>query len=294
MRNTKTKPNYLATAGLLIAATGWGLVWYPYRLLQVAGVSGAASTFYTYSVTVLIGLVLFARYLPQMKGMFWSMLWLGLAAGWTNLAYVLAIIDGQVMRVMLLFYLSPLWTLALAHFWLKERTGLLGVLAIIASLSGAFIMLWQPETGLPLPQNKAEWLGLSAGIFFALTNVLTRRAKQLSLPAKSLAVWGGVTLVAMLYILVFSQAYVMPQAISGDNWLMIIAIGIALMITTLGVQYGVTHIPVTRASVIFLFELVVAAIAAYFLAGETMDKQEWIGGILIVAASLFAARAEKA
>ena len=75
---------------------------------------------------------------------------------------------------------------------------------------------------------------------------------------------------------------------------MIIGIGIALMVTTFGVQYGVTHIPVTRASVIFLFELVIAAIAAYFLAGESMDKQEWIGGILIVAASLFAARAEKA
>ena len=293
MHNTKTKPNHLATGGLLIAATGWGLIWYPYRLLQEAGFSGAVSTFYTYSVTVLIGLVIFARYLPQMSGMVWAMLWLGLAAGWTNLAYVLAVIDGQVMRVMLLFYLSPLWTLALAHFWLKERTGFLGIAAIITSLLGAFIMLWQPESGLPLPQNNAEWLGLSAGVAFALTNVLTRRAKQLTLQAKSLAVWVGVTLVALLYMPVLGQDLVAPQAISSNDWFMIIGIGVALIITTLGVQYGITHTPVTQASVIFLFELVVAAFAAYWLADESMDMQEWIGGILIVAASLFAARAEK-
>lgn len=293
MRNTKTKQNLMATGGLLIAATGWGLIWYPYRLLQEAGISGAVSTFYTYAVTVLVGLAIFARHLPQMKGMLHPMLWLGLAAGWTNLAYVLAIIDGEVMRVMLLFYLSPLWTLLLAHFWLGERTGPLGMAAIVVSLIGAFIMLWQPDRGLPLPQNDAEWMGLSAGMAFALTNVLTRRAKQLTLPAKSLAVWVGVTFVAMIFMPVLGQAFVAPQALQLSQWLMIIGIGLTLMVTTFGVQYGITHTPVTRASVIFLFELVVAAFAAYWLAGESMGMREWVGGALIVAASLFAARAEE-
>jgi drug/metabolite transporter (DMT)-like permease len=293
MTNTKTKQNWMATGGLLIAATGWGLVWYPYRLLQEAGISGAVSTFYTYAVTVLVGLAIFARHLPEMKDMLRPMLWLGLAAGWTNLAYVLAIIDGEVMRVMLLFYLSPLWTLLLAHYWLGERTRPLGIAAIVISLLGAFIMLWQPDKGLPLPQNDAEWLGLSAGMAFALTNVLTRRGKHLSLPAKSLAVWVGVTLVAMAFISITGQTFPMPQSLQPDQWLMIVGIGLGLMVTTLGVQYGVTHMPVTRASVIFLFELVVAAIAAYWLAGESMGMREWIGGVLIMVASVFAARAEE-
>lgn len=293
MRNTKTKQNYLATGGLLIAATGWGLIWYPYRLLQEAGIAGGVSTFYTYAVTVAVGLIIFARHLPQMKGMLSSMLWLGLAAGWTNLAYVLAIIDGEVMRIMLLFYLSPLWTLLLAHYWLGERTGPLGIAAIIVSLLGAFIMLWQPDTGLPLPQNEAEWLGLTAGMAFALTNVLTRRAKRLTLAAKSLGVWIGVTFVALVLTPVFGQNFVAPQALNLAQWLTIVGIGLGLMVTTVGVQYGVTHTPVTRASVIFLFELVVAAIAAYWLAGESMDMREWVGGALIVVASLFAARAEE-
>ena len=44
--------------------------------------------------------------------------------------------------------------------------------------------------------------------------------------------------------------------------------------------------PANRAIVILLFELVVAAIASYWLAGEMMRPQDWIGGSLIVAASL--------
>ena len=52
-------------------------------------------------------------------------------------------------------------------------------------------------------------------------------------------------------------------------------------------QYGNTHIPATRASVLFLFELVVAAIASYYLANEVMELHEWIGGSLIIAAALY-------
>lgn len=61
------------------------------------------------------------------------------------------------------------------------------------------------------------------------------------------------------------------------------------MVATLFVQYGVTKITATRASVLFLFELVVAAIAAYYLANEAMQLNEWMGGALIIAAGLLAA-----
>ena len=40
---------------------------------------------------------------------------MGLAIGWSNLAYVLGILEGEVMRVLLLFYLAPLWTVPIAR-----------------------------------------------------------------------------------------------------------------------------------------------------------------------------------
>lgn len=285
--------NFFVVFGLLFGAFCWGIIWFPYRLLADTGISGIISSFYTYSVTVLIGMVVYARQWRGMRQLPLSIIWLALAAGWTNVSYVLAIIEGEVMRVMLLFYLSPLWTLILAHCWLKEKTQLPGYIAIAASLLGAFIMLYEPQAGFPLPKNTSEWLALSSGMGFSLTNVITRKSSHLTLTAKAFAVWVGVLAVAIAFIPLSAGAFPMPVDISGFNWLIIIVIALALMAATLFVQYGVTRIEATRASVLFLFELVVAAIASYYLADEHMALKEWIGGSLIVVAAIFAASNHK-
>jgi drug/metabolite transporter (DMT)-like permease len=290
--SAKTTTNHFATFGLLVGASVWGIIWYPYRLLEQAGISGVASSFYTYSIAVMLGAILFARHWRGIRQLPASAIWLVLAAGWTNLAYVLAVIDGEVMRVMLLFYLSPLWTLILAHFWLRESTGKLGVIAIASSLIGAFIMLWQPAAGFPLPQNYSEWMALSAGIGFALTNVITRKSSHLSLRTKSMAIWLGVVIMTILFMPFEAASMPAPAFLSSTQWLVMGGIGVLLMLATLGVQYGITHMPVTRASVIFLFEVVVAAVASYYLADEAMSLREWIGGSLIVTAALLAAQCD--
>lgn len=283
---------YLATFGLLFGALCWGIIWYPYRIMEDAGVSGVASSLYTYSITAFVGLVLFAKHWRGLFKLPQSAYWLALVAGWTNLSYVLAVIDGEVMRVMLLFYLSPLWMLILAYFWLKEPIGIKRLVVIAISLVGAFIMLWQPGS-LPLPNNQAEWLALSSGVGFALTNVITRRSTHITLRTKSMAVWLGVIFMAIMLLPFQSLPFPNPSFFSLNNWMVMGCIAILLMAATFFVQYGITQIPVTRASVLFLFELVVAAIASYYLANEAMTLREWIGGSLIVGASLYAAISEQ-
>lgn len=291
--NNKSPPaskQYLAVLGLLLGAVCWGIIWYPYRLMAEAGISGSVSSFYTYLIAAFFASVYCAKHWRGILSLSPMILVLGAVAGWTNLAYVLAVIDGEVMRVMLLFYLSPLWTLILAHFWLKEKTQLTGYIAIAVSLLGAFVMLYQPSvSSLPLPRNTSEWLALSSGIGFSLTNVITRRSAQISIRAKSYAVWLGVLIVSLVYIAVTKTALPAPQTFSASQWGIMLAATSLLVLATLIVQYGVTKLAATKASVIFVFELVVAAIASYFLAHETMEINEWIGGSLIVAASIFAA-----
>ena len=222
---------------------------------------------------------------------------LAAVAGWTNLSYVLAVIDGEVMRVMLLFYLSPLWTLVLARFWLKEHISRAGYIAIGVAMLGAYVMLANPFSGnmvWPLPKNSAEWLALSAGIGFALTNVITRKSSHLSIQAKSMLVWAGVVGMALLFAVFLGNtspqfSFPPPSFFNQTNWLVMGFIALFLMSATMLVQYGVTQIEATRASILFMFELVVAAIAAYFLANEIMAFNEWIGGSLIIVAALFAA-----
>lgn len=282
---------FLPTFGLLFGATVWGVIWYPYRLLQEAGISGVASSLLTYAFALAIGWFFFKRPRPVFSR---ALLSLALAAGWTNLSYVLAVIDGEVMRIMLLFYLSPLWTLLFAYGLLDERSGWSGAGVVALSLAGAGVMLWQPGAGLPMPRNQAEWLGLSSGITFALTNVLTRRVAHLSMASKCLSVWLGVVAVALGFLPFESQPWGTASALGLQSVLLMLGIGMALMLATWLVQYGITHTPVTRASVIFLFELVVAAVTSYWLAREGLSLREWLGGAMIVTAALCAMRLQPA
>lgn len=288
MSEVRSTKNTVALVSLLTAATIWGLIWHPYRALEGMGVSAALGATLTYFVSFLLGLVLFRRQLAGFRPG-WMLALIGLVAGGCNLGYVLATVHGEVMRVLLLFYLAPLWTVLLARLLLNEKVSLDGTAVIGLSLAGAVFMLWQPSLDMPLPQKGAEWLGLAAGFLFAFANVLIRKAHDLSIEVKSMAVFAGVVVVGFC-VLPFEQGSFALPPLGG--WLLVGVIGLILLATNLFVQYGLTHTPANRAIVIFLFELVVAALASWLLAGEAMTPKEWIGGAMIVAASLFSGKLE--
>ncbi len=278
----------MPVAGILSGALVWGLIWYPFRVLQAAGVSGPQATFITYLLAMLFGafmLPLVWRELPRAG--WWAVL-LVFSAGWANFGYVLAMLHGIVMRVLLLFYLAPVWTILFSYWLLDERLNRYGYSIIALSLVGAFIMLWEPKLGIPFPQNISEWTGLSAGIGFALSNVVSRRAMHLSVEAKSVSIWFGTAVLTAP--LIWWQGGLNLSGISVDSWGLLFLLGIALCACSFAVQYGVTHMPANRATLLFLFELVVAAIASYFLAHEAMGLREWLGALLIVAASLLSGK----
>jgi drug/metabolite transporter (DMT)-like permease len=290
MSHTK-KLQPLSTFGLLFGAVVWGLIWYPYRLLEQAGISGVQSSLITYGFALLLGAVLFARHWRDLARIPKEAFWIAFAAGWTNLSYVLAVLEGEVMRVLLLFYLAPLWTLLLARLLLGEHAGRKGLVIVALSLAGMFTMLWQ-GSGLPLPQNWAEWIALSAGVGFAATNVLTRWAGHLTLKAKSLSVWAGVCAIALVFF-AFDRHALPLAATNASQWLLMGAMGVALAATTWLVQFGVTHTSANRAAVIFMFELVVAALSSYWLAGEEMTLRECVGGAMIVLAALYSSHIDE-
>ncbi|HZV55248.1 MAG TPA: DMT family transporter [Rhodocyclaceae bacterium] len=288
------RPGQGAAVGALLAgATVWGLIWYPYRAIEAAGLSGVLATTLTYGVALILGVALLW---PKLRGVRidgWLVA-IALSAAGCNLGYVLATLHGEVMRVLLLFYLAPLWTVLLARLLLNERLHAVGAAVVGLSLAGAVVMLWHPALGAPWPRQGAEWLGLAAGMLFALSNVLIRRAHHFSIELKSMAVFAGVVAVGIVgHILLAVPALPAPDVgVSKMSAALIVVVGVVLLAINLVVQYGLTQVQANRAVVIFLFELVVAAAASWWLAGEVMGPREWLGGGLIVAASLFSARIE--
>lgn len=285
-----SKQKITAITGLLSGAAVWGMVWYPFRILEQAGISSMLSSFLVYVFALIIGLAISGAVWRELRIAGWVGVLLIFSAGWTNFGYVQAIIEGEVMRVLLLFYLAPLWTIFFAHFLLGERLNRYGFAVIVLSLGGALIMLWQPSLGLPVPQNRAEWIGLSAGMSFALTNVIVRHSQHLSVGFKSAAVWFGTVLLSGMLLLYNGGLLTQLSAITFDSWWMLALVGLVLCATSFAVQFGLTHLPANRASVLLLFELLFAAVASYLLAGERMGVQELIGAVLIISASLLSGK----
>jgi len=164
-----------------------------------------------------------------------------LTAGWTNFGYVLAILDGEVMRVLLLFYLAPVWTILFSYWLLGERLNGYGYTIIFLSFTGAMVMLWEPHLGMPLPNNTAEWIGLSAGMGFALSNVVARRCAHLSVETKSFGVWVGTSLLSLLYLFLAGRACGQCGSIDADSWGLLALLGIVLCSSAFAVQ--VRHLP---------------------------------------------------
>lgn len=277
----------VVVAALLTGAAVWGMVWYPYRALGSAGFSSTASTALTYAISLALGVALFGPRLRELRQHWRAALLIALTAGWTNLAYVLGMVGGEVMRVLLLFYLAPLWTVVLARLLLGEYLTVRSGLLVGLSLTGALVMLW-PEAGLPLPANAAEWLGMTGGMSFAALNVLSKGADRVSIETKSLSTWAGVLVVSALWLAVGGGSWSVPHA-AWPEWLVLALLGLVMFAITVIIQYGITRVPANTAIVLFLFELVAGAVSSALLSEETLRPQDWLGGALIVAASLVAA-----
>lgn len=291
MSLTTIQQQRLSIICLLFAATMWGLIWYPMRLLESVGLSVVWTTLFIYLAAAVMHLPLALSAPWPWRQLPISLVGLALAAGATNLAFLVALIEGEVLRVMLLFYLAPLWSVLLGRWWLGETLSQAAFLLLLLAMMGTLIMLWHPEMGLPWPHGPADWLALAAGILFAINNVLSRKLADVPMHVKTTVVYWGVVAVAL--IVMFLRHSPLPDISLNVGLITIIFGGIAIVAMTVSVLYGLARLPVYHAAVIMLFELVVAAISAWLLTEETMRAADWLGGMLIIAAAYGVARIEK-
>ncbi len=279
---------YSASLACVMAAVLWGLFWYPLRLLDGIGWHGLWSALLIYCVAA------FAIALPVWRGracfqenrLAFSLL--GLLAGCTNLAFILAVLEGEVVRVLLLFYLSPVWAILLARVILKERLARSGALALLIAMTGAVLMLWRadigPGHGDQQGLSPADIYALAAGLCFALSNIIVRKMGAVPLDLKMGSAFLGVIVLALIAIV---WAGIAPPVITVDSALLVLLLGFPFMYVMMWTaQYGVTHLPIQRSSILFLLEIVAGALSAAWLTDETLSPREYLGGILVVSAGL--------
>ncbi len=98
------------------------------------------------------------------------------------------------MRVILLFYLMPAWTVLLAWRFLAERPTAAGLLRLVLAFSGMALVILPQGTGLSRSTagiGLPEHLALFGGFCFACTNVILRRSFHTPSMSRVLAMFIG-------------------------------------------------------------------------------------------------------
>ena len=281
----------LAVAALIINAAVWGMSWWPFRELQSLGLHPLWSTALIYFFSLACIVVWrpaawrnFAQH-PQ--------LWLlALAAGLTNVGFNWAVTVGDVVRVVLLFYLMPAWSVLLAWAVLGEKPTRASLLRLLLAMAGVLIVLKAPDSPWPVPQGIADWLALMGGVSFAATNVLLRKLEYTPSAARMLAMFGGGGVLASAAALLGLAGGIVSAPVWALTWLPV-ALGLALafLVSNMALQYGAARLAASTTALVMLTEILFASLSAAALGAAEFTPRTLLGGGLIVLAALLAAMA---
>lgn len=273
---------------LMVNAFVWGVSWWPFRQLQSAGLHPLWATVLVYLVAVAVIAVARPHAIGQVlrRPVLWVLVF---ASGSTNAAFNWGVAIGDVVRVVLLFYLMPLWVVLLARVLLHEKLTWLAGVRVLLALGGAAIVLW-PEGGgsFPVPRSLPDWLGVCGGFSFALNNVMLRREAQQPEESRAMAMFLGGVLVAgtLAATLAWQGEVAWPPAPALDWVPLALVLSGFFLVSNVALQYGAARLPANVASVVMLTEVLFASVSALLLGGGTMTPALAMGGGLILLAAL--------
>jgi drug/metabolite transporter (DMT)-like permease len=294
----------LAVLALALNALVWGLSWWPLRQLDALGLHPLWATAAVFTLATLVltfispqGWQHFKQH-PQL----W---WLMAASGLTNIGFNWAVTTGDVVRVVLLFYLMPTWSLLLAWWMLGERPTRGALMRLSLALVGVLLVLKTPESSWPLPQDLPDVLALLAGFSFALTNIWLLRLQHTPESSRMVAMFGGGALMATACAVLATVAGVIPHvgalSLNGfDESTMqafttwspyVLGLSAAFLVSNFTLQYGAARLSAHATAMVMMSEVVFASVSSVALGASTLSWRIGLGGGIIVLAALLASQA---
>jgi drug/metabolite transporter (DMT)-like permease len=281
----------LAAGALVLNSLVWGLSWWPFRQLHGYGLHPLWATAVMY-LMIAAGLLL-------VHGKAWRgfaacpPLWLlGVAAGLTNVGFNWAVTVGDVVRVVLLFYLMPAWSVIVAWALLGEKPTAASLLRLALAMSGVLVVLKTPDVAWPVPQGAADWLALGGGLSFAVTNSLLRKYGHTASGARMLAMFGGSGLMAAGAALAGMSLQGVPgPMLQAAGLPVLIGLSLAFVASNAALQYGAAKLAVGTTAIVMLTEILFASASSAVMGAAEFSPRILTGGGLIVLAALLAALA---
>jgi len=279
-------PTRLAT--LIVALTGvlWGFYWLPVRALEGLGLSGALGTVaLTLAAVVMLAPVALARRsLAGADG--WAVAAVALG-GAAFALYSVAFLQGRVAMVILLYFLTPVWSVMIGRFLLGWPVAPLRLAAIGLGLAGLVIMLAGDGTW-PIPEAPGEWMGLAAGLMWSVSTTGIRVRPGLDPVASALVFSAGALVLALVAVPLMGP---WPPVAVVEAPVAAIALALAAAAlwwvgTILGLLWATARLDPARVGILLMTEVAVGAGSAAWLAGEHLAPLELAGGALVLAAGV--------
>ena len=285
----------LPVGALLLNAFVWGVSWWPFRFLHDRGLHPLWATALMYVLAVATLLVLRPQALTLARRH--PALWLlALATGLTNVAFNWAVTVGDVVRVVLLFYLMPAWSVLLAWRVLGDVPTRMGMARLVLAFAGVVLVILPAGTGLAqLSQlasglSGADLLALVGGFTFALVNVTLRRLYRVPGEARMLAMFGGGALMATLSASAGMAAGIVaaPPALAPAWVAVALGLTLAFLLGNYALQYGAARLAAGTTALVMLSEVLFASVSSWWLGAAELAPRTLAGGALIVLAALLA------
>ncbi len=280
----------LPALAITFNALVWGLSWWPFRYLNDHGLHPlwATALMYTLAVACVLALRPGAWRALTTTPLLWGLL---LASGFTNVGFNWAVTVGDVVRVVLLFYLMPAWVVLLAWPMLGERPKLTAVARVALAITGVAVVLKEPGSPWPVPSTLADWLAIAGGFSFALTNIFLRKLAHTPPPARMFAMFAGgaaMALVAGGVGMGLGVASAVPT-VAAPWVLMALLLSVAFLASNAALQYGAPLLSAHTTALIMSSEVLFASFSAAALGAGQLNSRVWLGGALIVAAAVWSA-----
>ena len=285
----------LPALGLVLNALVWGLSWWPFRELQAQGLHPLWATAAVFAVAWLGLMVAYPHAWRHLKTNP-ELLWLMAASGLTNVGFNWAVTTGDVVRVVLLFYLMPTWALLLAWWLLKERPTRGALVRMALALLGVVLVLKTPDTPWPIPQDLPDVLALLAGMCFALTNILLLRLQHTPDATRMVAMFSGGALMAVACASLATVTSIIPAIAMPVTHLLqwapwVLGLSVAFLVSNFALQYGAARLSAHTTAMLMMSEVVFASVSSVAAGASVLTWRLGLGGGMIVLAALLASQA---
>lgn len=273
-------------ASAITFATGafWGLYWLPVRGLDALGLSGAWGTLAIACGALLLLSPVAWRARGTLAGTSRLALLSIMLGGAAFALYSVAFLYGRVAITILLYFLTPVWSVLIGRFVMGWPVAPMRLAAILVGLAGLGVML-SAEGTLPIPRSLGEWMGLAAGLLWSFGTTGMRSKSDLA-PLPSAFVFAmGAALTALALAPILGPLPT-PDAPIRAAALALATGGLWWVLSTSALMWATVRLEPARVGILLMAEVLLGALTAAIFAGEHLHPLEIAGGTMVLVAGL--------